>query len=287
MNTIRDHDEGRAVLLILDGHKSHTSDEFMEECFFGNVYLCFLPAHTSHGLQPADNGHFNVLKAAYRKEIDKLDSITDSAPIGKINFLRCLAKARKAVSEKTIKAAWRHTSNWPVSRQKALNHPDCKPDREKRGVDAAELEPEDNPVDRQFIITMSKENPQQRYKFRRLAEELDTLQAKIVFLEQEKAELRAREEAQVGTKKRKAIPNPNKKFMSIHDILSKGGCVEDMEEGITPIDQQEEPADTIVVEEEEDIYGVSDAEQEADIEEDVPVEVRTRSGRAVRKPNIP
>ena len=70
----------------------------MEECFFSNVYLYFLPAHTSHRLQPADNGHFNVLKSIYQKEIAKLDSLTNSAPVGKINFLQYLHIARKAVT---------------------------------------------------------------------------------------------------------------------------------------------------------------------------------------------
>lgn len=33
------------------------------------------------------------------------------------------------------------------------------------------------------------------------------------------------------TKKRGAVPNPNKKPMSIHEILSRGGSVEDLEGG--------------------------------------------------------
>ena len=37
-----------ARLLIVDGHGSHTSDEFMTICYLNNVHLLFLPAHTSH-----------------------------------------------------------------------------------------------------------------------------------------------------------------------------------------------------------------------------------------------
>jgi hypothetical protein len=111
----------------------------VEECLFANVYFCFLPVHTSHGLQPANNGHFTVLKAAYHKELNKLDSITNTAPVGKNNFIRCLVKARAAVKLNTIQAAWRHTRNWPISHQKAHRHPDCQPHHEKR---KAEEEPE-------------------------------------------------------------------------------------------------------------------------------------------------
>ncbi len=37
-----------ARLLILDGHGSHTTAEFMTTCYLHNVYLLFLPAHTSY-----------------------------------------------------------------------------------------------------------------------------------------------------------------------------------------------------------------------------------------------
>lgn len=85
--------------------------------------------------------------------------------------------------------------------------------------------------------------------------------------------MKAREEASVSTKRRKAVPNPNQKFMSIHDILSKGGSIEDLEEDPKPLKNS-------VVEEEEDIYGVSDEEAV----DDIPAEIQTRSGRQIRKP---
>ncbi|KAF3770200.1 hypothetical protein M406DRAFT_234132, partial [Cryphonectria parasitica EP155] len=109
-------------LLILDGHNSHTSPEFIASCYLNNVFLCFLPAHTSHSLQPLDNGIFAVLKAAYRKELQKLQDLTDSAPVNKINFLRCLITARAAITPKVVKGGWRHSGNYPINRHKALSH---------------------------------------------------------------------------------------------------------------------------------------------------------------------
>src|SRR5436853_1349834 len=47
-------DSADTRLLIVDGHGSHTSDEFMTICCLNNIYLLFLPAHTSHVLQPLD-----------------------------------------------------------------------------------------------------------------------------------------------------------------------------------------------------------------------------------------
>jgi hypothetical protein len=77
-------------------------DEFMSICFENNIFCCFLLAHTSYGLQPLDNDVFNVVKGAYRKELSKLASLTDAAPVDKIRFIRCYTAARKARMTKTI-----------------------------------------------------------------------------------------------------------------------------------------------------------------------------------------
>src|SRR4029434_5234741 len=55
----RPQDPTQARLLILDGHDSHTTDDFMWNCFNNNIYLVFLPAHTSHVLQPLDLSVFS------------------------------------------------------------------------------------------------------------------------------------------------------------------------------------------------------------------------------------
>lgn len=62
-------------------------DEWIVTCFLNNVYCHYLSAHCSHGLQPLDNGAFNASNAAYRKELEKLASLTDSAPVDKVNFI--------------------------------------------------------------------------------------------------------------------------------------------------------------------------------------------------------
>ncbi|KAI0997864.1 hypothetical protein K3495_g10325 [Podosphaera aphanis] len=48
-------------LLIMDGHGSHTSPEFLLLCKQNNIQLLFLPAHSSHVLQPLDLGVFAPL----------------------------------------------------------------------------------------------------------------------------------------------------------------------------------------------------------------------------------
>ena len=103
----RDHS---ARLLILDGHGSHETTEFLWKCLEYNIYLLFLPAHTSHVLQPLDLTVFPSLKRACRKELQKLSSLIDSTPIGKRNFLICYQKARQgSITPSNIKSGWRTT----------------------------------------------------------------------------------------------------------------------------------------------------------------------------------
>ena len=86
-----------------------------------NVYCYYLLAYCSYSLQPLDNGVFNTVKAAYRKELEKLTSLTDLTPIDKVNFIRTYTNARKIrMTEKNIKSGWRITGNWTISRTKTL-----------------------------------------------------------------------------------------------------------------------------------------------------------------------
>jgi hypothetical protein len=70
------------------------------------------------------------VKGAYRKELKKLAVLTDLTPVDKVNFIRAYAKAREArMTEKIIRSGWRVTGNWPISRAKALWHPEIQADK--------------------------------------------------------------------------------------------------------------------------------------------------------------
>ena len=66
----------------------------MKICFENNVFLCFLPAYTSHDLQPLDNRVFNAIKTYFRAQIQSYQALSDSIPVDKINFIRVYTKAR-------------------------------------------------------------------------------------------------------------------------------------------------------------------------------------------------
>lgn len=62
----------RPRVLICDGFGTHKTLEILEFCFENNIFLCRLPSHTSHKLQPCDVGVFAPLKTAYRDEVERL-----------------------------------------------------------------------------------------------------------------------------------------------------------------------------------------------------------------------
>ncbi|KAM6513715.1 hypothetical protein FALCPG4_18977 [Fusarium falciforme] len=199
-------DDFDARLIILDGHGSHATDEWMATCFLNNVYCCYLPAHCSHGLQPLDNGVFNASKAAYRRELEKFASLTDSTPMDKVNFIRAYAKARRVgMTEKNILSGWRVTGNWPISRAKALRHPEIQEDGPD-GSPRATPEPrpyfdsDDTPqTSRQIRDLGLNKTPKTRRRYNVIAKGFEAQQqtvaahtARIASLEEELARLKRR-----------------------------------------------------------------------------------------------
>ncbi|XP_044715054.1 DDE superfamily endonuclease domain-containing protein [Hirsutella rhossiliensis] len=103
-------DPSERRLLVLDGHGSHETVDFMYLCYQHQIHLLFLPPHTSHVLQPLDLSVFSALKHYYRKQVGFLSLLTDSSPVGKQNFLSCYQKAREqALTVSNIKGGWKAT----------------------------------------------------------------------------------------------------------------------------------------------------------------------------------
>ncbi|KAM5527731.1 transposase [Fusarium oxysporum f. sp. phaseoli] len=262
-------DVSDARLIILDGHGSHATDEWMATCFLNNVYCCYLPAHCSHGLQPLDNGVFNALKAAYRRELERFASLTDSAPMDKKNIL----------------SGWRATGNWPISRSKALRHPEIQQGRPNSGPRVTPeprpyLGSDDTPqTSRQIRDLGLNKTPKTRRRYNVIAKgfaaQQQTVAAhtqRIASLEEELARLKR-------GKKRKAVPNPNRRFMTLGETLAVGEA----------IPEGETQNESVVVE------SVCSDERESESEASSVIEVReeavphqrtTRSGRLIKRPKF-
>jgi hypothetical protein len=108
-------------LLILDGHGSHINIEFLWLCKQNQIELLYLPAHSSHILQPLDLSGFAAIKTRYRGQIQELASLDDAAPIKKERFISCYNQAREeGLSERVIRAGWKAAGLCPFNIDKVL-----------------------------------------------------------------------------------------------------------------------------------------------------------------------
>lgn len=90
-NWIKDHFFPRKphgkVLLVLDGHTSHTASvETLEFCEQNDIILLSLPSHTTHYLQPLDRSFFKSLKTFYYADCNSYMRSNPSRRITRLNF---------------------------------------------------------------------------------------------------------------------------------------------------------------------------------------------------------
>ena len=96
-------------LLILDGHESHYSMEFEEYYKANSITTLYMPAHSSHRLQPLDVFCFSVLKRFYARFIEDLMR-RHQTHVAKEDFLEGLHHAfYEAITPLNIKAGFDKT----------------------------------------------------------------------------------------------------------------------------------------------------------------------------------
>jgi hypothetical protein len=155
----------------------------------------------------------------------------------KVNFIRAYAKARRVgMTKKNILSGWRVTGNWPISRAKALRHPEIQQDK-PNGSPRVTPEPrpyldsDDTPqTSRQIRDLGLNKTPKTRRRCNVIAKGFEAQQQtvaahmqRIASLEEELARLKR-------GKKRRAVPNPNKRFMTLGETLAGK---ESIPEGVT------------------------------------------------------
>jgi hypothetical protein len=228
-----------------------------------------------------DNGVFNASKAAYRKELEKLLSLTDSAPVDKVNFIRAYAKARAiGMTKKNILSGWRVTGNWPISRRKALAHPEIQPDKKEttpgsEGPKDRQTDSDNTPKTSRHIRDLGKnKSPSTRRRYSVISKGFEAQESKIASLSSRVASLEEEVSRLSRGKKRKAVPNPNKKFMTLAEALVAGDVISSPSRAT----QETEAVEDVI-----EVGGVQEGESSNSEVEELPV-IHTRRGREVKKP---
>jgi hypothetical protein len=106
---------GDPILLIYDGHGSHTTDEMHKIAEEHNIKLFCLPPHTTHQTQPLNIGVFGPLQHRWQERCDDVLETTDEK-IHKVDFIREYMEARRhAFLPNTIKKAWEWCGICPLN----------------------------------------------------------------------------------------------------------------------------------------------------------------------------
>ncbi|KAG6999892.1 hypothetical protein FocnCong_v013410 [Fusarium oxysporum f. sp. conglutinans] len=201
----------------------------------------------------SDNGwtdnHIAVewLKEVYLPQTQPSDDLTDSAPVDKVNFIKAYAKAREVgMTKKNILSGWRVTGNWPISRHKALIHAEIQPDKKETtpGSDGhrdGQVDSDNTPKTSRHIRDLGKnKGPSTRRRYSVISKGFEAQESKIASLSTRIASL----EEEVGRlsrgKKRKAIPNLNKKFITLAEALAAGDTISEPNEAIEGADVVED-----------------------------------------------
>lgn len=223
-------------LLVCDGYGSHVTDEFMLECCRHNVYVLYLPAHTSHVLQPLDIAVFGPLKTSYRKTLSALGYMTADTASRKRDFLSCYEKSRReALMQSNIIAGWRGSGLWPINAHRPLTNPLVIRDDPSKLVRAQSAPPDSLSEASQVVWETPRTASQlrdelrlldqldrdpytKRVLFRKLSKAFSEKASEVAAQQRELEVLRARLENFQTRKRKKVEMSPNSKFASIQDV---------------------------------------------------------------------
>lgn len=106
------------VLLILDGHKSHTQTlEALQKATESGIIMVSLPPHTSHRIQPLDISFFKPLKTYYYQQLDTWMRAHPGRAVSQFQFAGLFGAAYgKAASVSTALNGFRKSGISPLNR---------------------------------------------------------------------------------------------------------------------------------------------------------------------------
>ena len=120
----------RPLLLLLDGHSSHYNLSTIRMAADEGVILFCLPPHTTHLLQPLDNGTFSSLKENWMQSCHQFYTKNPGKVVTRRNFMEVFQSAWvKGMAMSNVIGCFRATGIYPADRRVVLAQLDtaCNP----------------------------------------------------------------------------------------------------------------------------------------------------------------
>ena len=111
----------RPLLLLLDGHVSHYNPCTLKMAAEEGIIVFCLPPHTTHLLQPLDNGVFSSLKNHWGKQCQQFYANNPGKVINRRNFMAVFARAwLEGMAIINVVSCFRAVGVYPTDRRVAL-----------------------------------------------------------------------------------------------------------------------------------------------------------------------
>ena len=126
----KDKARRKGRLLIIDGHGSHVTKDFIDCCDKHKILLLIFPPHATHTLQPLDVVCFKPLASDYTNELDIRTQKTHGwLPITKGDFSPLFWKAWTRTFTELVKKAFSVTGIFPPNANVILDKFATTPER--------------------------------------------------------------------------------------------------------------------------------------------------------------
>lgn len=226
--------------------------------------MLYLPAYTSHILQPLDQSPFSVLKKRFRTEITIKCHLIMNMKVSKSDFIWAWNRARQVAFKRyNIMSGWRVTGIHPRNINKPLEHrlrkegesePEMPPlvssqesssqqsaDEPSRGLTTPRSSRQVREIETALADGDSGfNNPTARQLFRKVRKGLDDLNVQVATLEQENARLKENLKELRPKKRKKVIPNPNGDFTTMVQVWETQAQMEGSSRGARQVPEQQE-----------------------------------------------
>jgi hypothetical protein len=201
----------------------------------------------------------------------------------KINFIKVYNKAREAgLITKNIQAAFRTTGNWPISQRKAFSHPEIQ-QKAEHTTPERELDPKieyDSKVtsktSRDVRDYGKNKSPSNRRRYNTISKGYAKLEFKLVSKNDKIAALETEVARLSKTRKRKTIPNSNKRFILLSKALASNESIAENRRAVDDDGGEEDDEEDVI--EDEIVVENKDEEEEFEV-----LMHRIKSGKSFKK----